>query len=233
MSKMTTEFMVAFVAMQAEIPVIGKHTRNAHGKYNYAELAYVCDKVYPVLRRHGFGISQVPDSLDGGPSVRTVLMHVSGGYIEGNYPIQAAGMKSAANTAQQFGSAISYVRRYGLLAIVGAPTDDDDAASVGSDETPEDLRDPKDNPTGQFELEGKNPRDDMDKGRTYKPGQAKKQQEKSLEVQQIKATKPWTCELCPKKGKAGDDIAFKWDEQGKPHSAHWDCYLDSTLNEGA
>ena len=232
MSKMTTEFMVAFVAMQAEIPVIGKHTRNAHGKYNYAELAYVCDKVYPVLRRHGFGISQVPDSLDGGPSVRTVLMHVSGGYIEGNYPIQAAGMKSAANTAQQFGSAISYVRRYGLLAIVGAPTDDDDAASVGSDETPEELRDPKDNPTGQFELEGKNPRDDMDKGRTYKSGQKGPQQGQSQDVQQILATKVYNCDICKKEGKPGTQLAFKR-VNGKPIFAHWDCYLDSTLTEGA
>ena len=130
MSNLTPEFMAAFTAFQADLPTIGK---NATGhNYKYPTLAHVCDSLYPILNKHGLSLAQSLDNVDGEPSVCTYLMHVTGGYIKGNYPISKAGMKGV-NDAQQFGASIAYTRRYGILAITGAPTDDNDAASVGKD----------------------------------------------------------------------------------------------------
>jgi len=227
---MTTDFMIAFVAMQADIPVVGKNSRNAHGKYNYTDLAHVCELVYPVLRKHGFAVSQVVDNYDGQPSLRTILMHKSGACIEGNFPISEAGMKSAANSAQQFNAAISYVRKFGLLAIVGAPTDDDDAESVGPDQPDDDDDDKNPHPTGL------DPRSTMGKNKkAFTPGGDNSQQKQDTkpdhDAMEITAKKAYTCAICGAGGEAGSKLAFKR-EDGKPYVAHWNCFVDTELKKG-
>ena len=229
MSNLTTEFMIAFVKMQSELPVVGKPATGSTGKgtYQYATLRHVCDKLYPILTAHGFGVSQVLDNFEGRPSVRMVMMHTSGGYIEGNYPIQAAGMKTAANNAQQFGAAIQYTRRYGLLSITGTPTDDQDSDSIGPDEQGDEQQ-PVDN--RGFEQRGRNPRDDMNSRNSYTPGQ-KSEKPKDLpdhEAKEITAKKEYTCLICGHKGEEGSQLAFKR-EGGKPYIAHWGCHIDTEL----
>ena len=129
MSNLTPEFAAAFTAFQKDLPMIGKNA-TGHG-YKYPSLAHVCNSLYPIMNKHGLSLSQSLDHVDGLPSVCTYLMHVSGGYIKGNYPISKTVMKGI-NDSQQFGVAIAYTRRYGTLSITGCPTDDNDAATVGN-----------------------------------------------------------------------------------------------------
>jgi hypothetical protein len=92
--------------------------------YSYADLGDVLTHVRPVLAKHGLAVTQEvvthPDSVD----VTTMLLHKSGEYME-----FAALTLPAGGTAQNYGSAITYGRRYGLMAALDiAGEADDDAA---------------------------------------------------------------------------------------------------------
>ncbi|HEY9377235.1 MAG TPA: ERF family protein [Jiangellaceae bacterium] len=91
-------------------------------RYSYADLSTVLDEVRPKLQEHGLAQSQVPDS-DG---VTTTLFHESGQWIRFS-PLQVTALGA---TPQNQGSAITYARRYSLLAIMGMATEDDDAHSA-------------------------------------------------------------------------------------------------------
>lgn len=89
--------------------------------YRYAGLDDVVASVRPVLARHGLCVLQ---SIDG-PQLVTLLLHASGQYVRACYPIQL----SADPQAQ--GSALTYARRYSLLALLClAPVEDDDGAAA-------------------------------------------------------------------------------------------------------
>ena len=119
--------------IQAKLPAVGKDSKGYN--YEYASLPEVTNKLYPLMAEAGLSVSQILDeSLAGGPAMTTVLMHDSGQWISGVYPLAEAGMKGV-NNAQQFGAAITYARRYGLLAVLGVPVADDDAACLGGKNT--------------------------------------------------------------------------------------------------
>jgi len=42
---------------------------------------------------------------------------------------------------QGFGSALTYARRYGIMAAVGVATEDDDGVAAGSDQKPKNSKD--------------------------------------------------------------------------------------------
>jgi hypothetical protein len=218
------EFAKSMNALQSEMIVIGK---NASGyNYNYADLPHVVESLYPVMTKHGFSVVQLPDSsdVDGSPVLTTTIFHVSGESMTGVFPIPDAGM-SKQNAAQNVGSAITYIRRYAILAAFGVPVADDDAASLSAGSQGMDNQ--------PFDMKGKNPRDDMGSGKSYKPGQKaeRKPEQPDHEAKEVTAKKAFTCALCNSKGKAGDKMAFKR-ENGKPYWAHWDCYLDTELKKG-
>lgn len=88
----------------------------------YADLAAVVEAIKAPLTDNGLAYTQTTDiDSDGGVIVETMLMHTSGEWISS--PLR---MKPTQNTPQGIGSAITYARRYGLQAICGIPTDDDD-----------------------------------------------------------------------------------------------------------
>lgn len=126
MSESIKEIAGALKKIQAQLPAVGKDSKG-YG-YEYASLPEVCNKVYPLMAKEGLSVSQVLDN-EGGPAITTMLMHESGEWISGTYPLHEAGMKGV-NSAQQFGAAITYARRYGLLALIGVPVADDDAACL-------------------------------------------------------------------------------------------------------
>lgn len=95
--------------------------------YSYADLAAVLAAVRPVLARHDLGVSQ-PIALDAGMvTVRTRILHTSGGVIEGD-PIRG----QVEGGAQDIGSFVTYARRYALLSILGLHPEgeDDDGSSA-------------------------------------------------------------------------------------------------------
>ena len=105
-----------------------KDSDNPHFKSKYADLAAVMDACLPALNRHGIAVVQPFVSSDFGNAVKTVLIHESGETLECAVPLIVG-----KNDMQGLGSAITYARRYGLMAMAGiAPEDDDGNAAVAS-----------------------------------------------------------------------------------------------------
>lgn len=123
MSATIGELAKALAAAQAELEPAKKDAVNPHFKSKYADLAACWDAVRAPLARHGLAVSQLP-SLDGDVvRLTTMLMHTSGEFIGSD-----AAVRLAKHDAPSVGSALTYLRRYALSAIVGLSTEDDDGA---------------------------------------------------------------------------------------------------------
>lgn len=118
---------VAFVKAQSEMSAVIKGANNPAFKSKYADLASVIDAVLPALNKNGIGLVQSP-SFDGEiVTVQTTLIHTGGASFE-----NSLSMRPSRPDAQGVGSAITYGRRYALLAMCGvAPEDDDGNAASG------------------------------------------------------------------------------------------------------
>jgi len=116
------KIMTAFVAALSEVDAVTK-TRTADmgsHKYTYADIGSVLDTIKPVLTKHQLGVSQ-PVDQDG---VTTLIVHDSGQWLQ----FGPLSIKPTTNTPQATGSAITYARRYALVAAFNLATDDDDGA---------------------------------------------------------------------------------------------------------
>lgn len=125
----TPALSASLVAAAKELTNPTKARTAAMGQYSYtyADLASVLEHVRPVLAAHDLVVTQDTRIEDGRLCVYTTLVHTSGETL-------AFGPLSGpmGQTWQQVGSAITYARRYSLLAALGiAADDDDDGASAG------------------------------------------------------------------------------------------------------
>jgi len=118
----------ALVEAQTQMTDVAKgRTANAgtYG-YAYADLSDVLATVRPVLAAHGLTIMQTAEVTEHDAVVYTTLMHRSGQYLTAQ-PVRLPAGKTAQNT----GSALTYARRYSVMALLGiAAGDDDDGASA-------------------------------------------------------------------------------------------------------
>jgi hypothetical protein len=123
----------ALAAFQAELPSIVKEstakvTSDKGGfTYGYADLAAVSKVVLPLLGKHGLSFSSRPTLVEGKFALAYVLRHSCGDEDSGVYPLPTTG------TPQQIGSAITYARRYSLMAVSGVfpQGEDDDGKAAG------------------------------------------------------------------------------------------------------
>jgi hypothetical protein len=101
--------------------------------YSYASLDTILSIVQPLLGELGLSVSWRQKHEPTAVQASCVVAHRLGhqeesGYISMPYGIDDGRM----NPAQRVGSALTYARRYTLVAILGlAPEDDDDAAGTG------------------------------------------------------------------------------------------------------
>lgn len=95
--------------------------------YRYAALEDVLDAVRPVLTKHGLTVTQTASNRsEDFLTISTAILHRSGQYVV----FEPLALPNG-RTAQEIGSAITYGRRYHLLACLGlAASDDDDGASA-------------------------------------------------------------------------------------------------------
>jgi hypothetical protein len=117
----------ALAAVQANLPHIRKADKADTGKYTYtyANLTDVSEALLPLLSEHGLAFVAMPTLTDTGGFVLSFeLRHVSGDSIEGQWPLPLQG------GPQVQGSAITYARRYALLAVTGVAPDDDDGRAA-------------------------------------------------------------------------------------------------------
>ena len=107
---------------EAKIPT---KTGASYG-YKYADLADTLSMIRPVLARHGLAVTQTASNPDGDTvAITTTLIHSSGEWMSFHPLLLPNG-----RTAQETGSAITYGRRYSLLAVLGLAAEDDDGASA-------------------------------------------------------------------------------------------------------
>jgi hypothetical protein len=93
----------------------------------YADLSSVWDACREHLSTNGIAVVQAPQTDGPKVTVETLLLHASGQWIR-----DALSATAAAAAPQPIGSAITYLRRYALAAMVGvAPADDDGEAAEG------------------------------------------------------------------------------------------------------
>jgi hypothetical protein len=124
----------AFVAAKKEFSPALKDKTNPAFRSKYADLGACIEAVNDALLNHGIAIYQETSEDDTGVTVETVLLHESGEAIRnGKLHVPAA-----KHDPQGFGSALTYARRYSLMAACGiAPEDDDgNAATKATQERP-------------------------------------------------------------------------------------------------
>lgn len=136
-------FAKAFIAAQQVTEAVKKAASNPHFRSKYADLSEVVEATVPALNKAGIGVIQSPGYDGDLVSVTTVLVHESGACVTG-----VLKLRPTKADPQGVGSAITYGRRYSLLAMTGAAPEDDDgnAASRKPDQ-------PK-NPSVSVHLEG-------------------------------------------------------------------------------
>jgi hypothetical protein len=119
-----TEFAKSLADFQQGVGTIVKNSKG-YG-YAYADLAQILTVINPHMRSRGLAFTQIVDKTD----LVTILIHVpTGETLESRMEIPQGVELKGMNQYQVLGSAISYLRRYQLAAILGIVTDaDNDAA---------------------------------------------------------------------------------------------------------
>lgn len=126
MSTDVAALLEALAKAQGAMENAKKESNNPHFNRRYADLASVLDAVRAPLAANGLSVVQAPGSHQGAVTVLTMLGHASGQWMRNRLR-----MTLAKQDAQGIGSAITYARRYALMAIAGiAPEDDDGNAAV-------------------------------------------------------------------------------------------------------
>jgi hypothetical protein len=124
-----TKLIPALLAAQAKFQPAVKNAINPAFKSKYVTLDAALDAVSEAFREQGVWLSQQTYLEDGALILATRLYHVSGEWLGSVYPINPVQA-----TPQGMGSALTFARRYALMALCGiAPEDDDgNAATNGS-----------------------------------------------------------------------------------------------------
>lgn len=112
----------ALAAAQAKLHGAKKDATNPFFKSQYATLESVYEAIRGPLAEQGLSVIQPTEWVGDKTFVRTVIVHSSGQWVDGLYPII-----TQKNDPQGLGSGMSYARRYALMAMVGIPASDDDA----------------------------------------------------------------------------------------------------------
>lgn len=134
------EIAKALSIFHKEMGTIQKDANNPFFKSKYAPLETILPAIKEPLEKAGLVFYQAPSHLtswiagvgDGQsvtiPSLKTVLIHIeSGEKIEENTPLILA-----KQDPQGVGSAITYMRRYGLVATLGLNCDEDEDGNKAS-----------------------------------------------------------------------------------------------------
>lgn len=138
---MTTfsQIAAALVKAQKEFGPALKSSTNPHFRSRYADLAACVEAVVDALNNNGIALTQRLSPCNDGVIVETVFVHESGEIINcGQLHVPAS-----KQDPQGYGSALTYARRYSLMAACGiAPEDDDgNAGSRRQSKTLPDITD--------------------------------------------------------------------------------------------
>ena len=126
-SESISKLTQALLAAQAEFSAVPKGSDNPFFKSKYAALPDVVKHAGPVLSKHGLGVAQFVDNVNGEDALTTYLIHTSGEYISHSMLLHLV-----KDDPQAQGSAITYARRYSYMACLGLVADEDDDGNAAS-----------------------------------------------------------------------------------------------------
>jgi len=129
-SESIANLALALSIVQGKMSHAVKDSANPFFKSKYADLESVWDACRSLLADNGLAVMQFPGLYtdhDKSMSLTTVISHKSGEYLsqEMSVPVTKA-------DAQGAGSALTYMRRYALAAVVGVVQADDDGNAASS-----------------------------------------------------------------------------------------------------
>lgn len=122
----------ALAAAQGEFPTIEKAKTADAGTYtySYADIADVLAAVRPVLSRHGLAIIQRTKPGEGNKTLLTTELRFAAYETEESIDSEVEIQQPTSNP-QQFGAALTYLRRYELVTLLGIAAEEDrDAQDV-------------------------------------------------------------------------------------------------------
>ena len=124
---MDNKIAQAFVKAKKEFSPAFKEKTNPAFRSKYADLGACLEAVNDALLNNGIALYQETFDVESGVTVETVLLHESGETMR----CGKLHVPSAKQDPQGYGSALTYARRYSLMAACGiAPEDDDGNAAV-------------------------------------------------------------------------------------------------------
>lgn len=152
-------------AFQSELVTVGRTVTNPFFKAKYADLTSIMLESQPILTKHELSVSQFPDTTpDNQSALTTILMHTSGQFIRATVPLPVSRITVTTKREkgkdhngkdipekitsedgydpQEFGRAITYMRRYGYAAVLQIVIDEDDDGNKSSRRQQEKLPEP-------------------------------------------------------------------------------------------
>lgn len=127
-SESISNIAAALVAFSAEVKSISHDALNPHFKSAYTSLDHMIDETKPLLQKHGLTVMQFPGGDGEKITIRTMILHTSGEWIESE-PLTLRAVKT---DPQGAGSAITYGRRYSYAAALSLSLGDDDDGNASS-----------------------------------------------------------------------------------------------------
>jgi hypothetical protein len=130
----------AFVAAKKDFAPALKTSSNPHFRSKYADLAGCLEAVNDALLANGIAVFQETSLCEDGVIVETVFLHESGETLRGG----KLHVPASKQDPQGYGSALTYARRYSIMAACGIAAEDDDG-NAASRPRPQQARNPLDN----------------------------------------------------------------------------------------
>lgn len=111
----------ALAKAQGAIKGAAKGKANPFYKSSYADLACVMDACREALSKNNIAYIQSTQFDADNKWIETLLVHSTGQWVSSRYPV-----KPVKDDPQGMGSAVTYARRYSLMALVGIVAEDED-----------------------------------------------------------------------------------------------------------
>ena len=112
----------AFVKAQKEFAPALKTSTNPHFRSKYVSLDGCIEAVLDALNNNGIALIQSTHDCENGVKIETILIHESGETLTGGI----LHVPAPKQDPQGYGSALTYARRYSLMATCGIAPEDDD-----------------------------------------------------------------------------------------------------------
>lgn len=110
---------------QSEVEAVKKDSKNPFFKSNYVDINGILKAIQPTLEKCGLSYSQCPNIDENGNDV--LVTKVYDADKPESFIQSITRLIMAKKDMQQYGSAITYARRYALQSMLGLEAEDDDA----------------------------------------------------------------------------------------------------------